>query len=127
MGTLVFGILAALEGNWDFGALWIIIGFAGFAVSFAVGVGYFEPEGKRLMAAVERHGIGHPEVRRRMTNLKTVGRIELAVLYIVVAAMVIKPTGEDGAVIFALVLILSAAAAGALAWRRRLSAREARA
>jgi LPXTG-motif cell wall-anchored protein len=54
-----------------------------------------------------------------------VGRIELAVLYVVVASMVIKPTGDDGAVLFALVLLVSAAAAGALAWRRRLAASEA--
>ena len=51
-----------------------------------------------------------------------VGRIELAVLYIVVASMVIKPTGDDGAVLFVLALILSAASAGAFAWRKRLSA-----
>ena len=113
VGTLIFGILAAMEGDWDFGALWIVIGLAGFGVSFVTGIGYFEPEAKKLKAAVELHGAGNPEVRRRVANLKMVGRIELAVLYVVVASMVIKPTGEDGAVIFVLVLILSAAAAGA--------------
>jgi uncharacterized membrane protein len=125
ISTLVFGILAAVEGDWDFGSLWIIIGLAGFGVSFVTGIGYFEPEGKRLMAAIEQRGADDPEVRRRAANLKMVGRIELAVLYIVVASMVIKPTGEDGAVLFALVLVLSAAAAGAFGWRKRLSAREA--
>ena len=84
------------------------------------GVGYFEPEAKKLKAAVELHGAVNPEVRRRVANLKMVGRIELGVLYVVVASMVIKPTGGDGAVLFVLVLVLSAAAAGALAWRRRL-------
>ena len=66
----------------------------------------------------------NPEVRRRVANLKMVGRIELAVLYVVVASMVIKPTGEDGAVLVVLVLLLSAVAAGALAWRRRLATSE---
>jgi hypothetical protein len=87
-----------------------------------IGIGYFEPEAKRLKAAVELHGGGDPDVRRRVANLKLVGRIELAVLYVVVASMVIKPTGDDGAVLFAFVLLLSAAAAGALVWRRRLTA-----
>ncbi len=125
LGTLIFGIAAAVTGGWDFGALWIIIGLVGFGISFATGIGYFEPEAKKLKAALEQHGATDPRVRRRIDNLKMVGRMELAVLYIVVASMVIKPTGEDGAVLFALVLILSAAIAGALLWRGRLSASRA--
>ncbi len=123
MATLIFGILAAIEGNWDFGALWIIIGLAGFGVSFAIGVGYFEPEIKKLASLIERDGAAHPEVRRRVDNLKMVGRIELAVLYTVVAAMVIKPTGDDGGTLFALALIVGAAMAGAFSWRGRMSKR----
>lgn len=121
LGTLIFGVLAAIEGDWDFGSLWIIIGLAGFAVSFATGIGYFEPEMKRLAVATERDGATHPEVRRRLANLKMVGRIELAVLYVVVVAMVAKPTGDDGGLLFVLALTLGAAAAGAFAWRRRSS------
>lgn len=121
MATLIFGVLAAIEGDWDFGSLWLIIGLAGFGVSFATGVGYFEPEIKKLAAAIERHGATHPEVRRSVANLKMVGRIELAVLYVVVASMVVKPTGDDGGVLFVLALLLAAAAAGAFAWRRRMS------
>lgn len=120
-GTLIFGILAAIEGNWNFGSLWIIIGLTGFGVSFATGIGYFEPETKKLAAAIERDGAAHPEVSRRMANLKMVGRIELAVLYVVVASMVVKPTGEDGGVLVVLALALAAAAAGAFAWRSRIS------
>jgi uncharacterized membrane protein len=123
IGTLVFGALAAIEGNWDFGSLWIVIGLAGFGISFVIGVGYFEPEAKKLAAATERHGAAHPDVRSRIASLKLVGRIELAILYVVVAAMVIKPTGEDSGTIFALALIVAAATAGALAWRKRLSTR----
>jgi len=121
MATLIFGVLAAIEGNWDFGSLWIIIGLAGFGVSFATGIGYFEPEMKRLAAAIERGGAADPEVRRRTASLKTVGRIELAVLYIVVASMVAKPTGDDGGLLVVLALTVAAAVAGAFTWRRRMS------
>ena len=121
LATLIFGVLAAIEGNWDFGSLWIVIGLTGFAVSFATGIGYFEPEIKRLVAAIERGGPSDPEVRRRMASLKMVSRIELAVLYVVVVAMVVKPTGDDGGLLFIVALALAAAVAGALMWRRRMS------
>jgi len=123
LGTLVFGAIAAIEGNWDFGSLWIIIGLTGFAVSFAIGIGYFEPEIKKLASAIERDGPDHPDVRRRVANLKMVGRIELAVLYVVVASMVIKPTGDDGGTLFVFALALGAVTAAAFAWRGRLTAR----
>lgn len=60
MATLIFGVLAAIEGNWDFGSLWIVIGLTGFAVSFATGIGYFEPEIKRLAAAIETRRYDRP-------------------------------------------------------------------
>lgn len=121
IGTLIFGILAAIEGDWDFGSLWIIIGLTGFGVSFATGIGYFEPEIKKLAAAIERGGAADPEVRRRTATIKMVGRIELAVLYVVVGSMVAKPTGDDGGLLVVLALTLAAAVAGALMWRRRMS------
>ena len=117
MATLIFGVLAAIEGNWDFGSLWIIIGLVGFGVSFATGIGYFEPEIKKLAAAIERGGAADPEVRRRTASLKMVGRIELAVLYVVVASMVAKPTGDDGSLLVVLALTLAAVVAAALTWR----------
>lgn len=120
LGTLVFGVMAAIEGDWDFGSLWIIIGLSGFGVSFATGIGYFEPETKKLAAAVERGGAADPEVRRRTAALKMVGRIELAVLYVVVASMVAKPTGDDAGLLVVLALTVAVAAAGAFIWRRRV-------
>jgi uncharacterized membrane protein len=121
IATLIFGVLAAIEGNWDFGSLWIIIGLTGFGISFATGIGYFDPEMKKLAAAIERDGAAEPEVRRRVANLKMVGRIEVAVLYVVVGSMVVKPTGDDGGLLFVLALTLAAAVAGAFTWRRRMS------
>ena len=121
MATLIFGVLAAIEGDWDFGSLWIIIGLTGFGVSFATGIGYFEPEMKRLAAAIDRGGAADPEVRRRTASLKMVGRIELTVLYVVVVSMVAKPTGDDGGLLVVLALSLAAALAGALMWRRRMA------
>ena len=60
-------------------------------------------------------------MRRRTAALKMVGRIELAVLYVVVGSMVAKPTGDDGGLLVVLALTLAAAVAGAFMWRRRMS------
>ncbi|UJA20728.1 DUF2269 family protein [Thermoleophilia bacterium SCSIO 60948] len=125
MGTLIFGALAAIEGSWDFGQAWIIIGLAGFATSFAIGMGYFMPEGKRLDAAIERHGLHDPEVRRRLSNMKLVGRVELAILYVVVVAMVTKPAAGDSVLFFAMAILVGGAALGSFAWRNRVEQRTA--
>ncbi|HYH61443.1 MAG TPA: DUF2269 family protein [Solirubrobacterales bacterium] len=121
MGTLIFGILAAIEGNWSFDSLWIIVGLTGFALSFLIGVGYFEPEIKKLADEIEEKGATGPDVRRRVANLKMVGRIELVILFIVVASMVIKPTGDDGGVLIILATVLAVVCVAALAWRARMS------
>ncbi len=52
-----------------------------------------------------------------------VGRIELVILFIVVASMVIKPTGDDGGVLIILATVPAVLAVAALAWRERMSTR----
>ena len=34
LATFVFGLLSAIEGDWDFGQAWIMIGLAGWLFSF---------------------------------------------------------------------------------------------
>lgn len=108
--TLVMGILLTIDGPWSFGDLWIVLGLVGYAVSFVVGIGFIEPEGKRIHAAMEAGQPARGEFHIRRINV--VSRMELAVLYVVVAAMALKPTADD-----VLTLVLMAVAVGAaLAW-----------
>lgn len=116
ISTLVFGVLAAVEGPWSLDELWILIGFAGWAASFLLGFFYFRTEGERIGALVAQHGPAHPEVERRIRRLNVVDRVQVLVLFLVVASMTIKPTGDDGGVlvvglaILALGVFLAAAA-----------------
>jgi uncharacterized membrane protein len=116
LSTLVFGVLAALEGPWSFDELWIIIGLAGWAASFLLGFFYFRTEGERIGALVEQQGPAHPEVQRRIRRLNIVDRVQVLVLFLVVASMTIKPTDDDGGVlvvglaILGLTVFLAAAA-----------------
>jgi uncharacterized membrane protein len=107
LATLVFGVLAAVEGPWGLDELWIVIGFAGWAASFLLGFFYFRTEGERIGALVQQHGPAHPEVERRIHRLNVVDRVQVLVLFLVVASMTIKPTDDDGGVLVAGLAILA--------------------
>lgn len=109
LAVLVFGILLTIEGPWSFGDLWIVLGLAGYAFSFLVGIGFIEPEGKRIAAAMQAGDEGRAAFHVRRIN--TVSRIELVVLYLVVAAMALKPEGDDGLTLALFAAVLLAALA----------------
>ncbi len=119
--VLVFGIVLVADSPWSFSQLWIVFGLIGYLVSFGMGIGYFKPEGERIGAIVEAKGPDAPELNARIRRMNAFGRFELLVLFLVVGAMVAKPTGSDGwtlaigaAVLIAgLVLTLRTAARGA--------------
>jgi uncharacterized membrane protein len=89
--VLLFGILAALEGNWGFGEPWITIGFVAFAFSFVVGVAFLGPQAGRIGRMVATEGPGAPGVEPLMNRVLLVSRVELVVLIVAVWAMVGKP------------------------------------
>src|SRR5688572_28494646 len=61
MATFIFGLATAIEGNWDFGQAWIIIGIAGWLLSFLIGILYFKPESERIAALGEQGEAGMAE------------------------------------------------------------------
>jgi len=122
MATLIFGLLLVAEGPWSFEQLWVALGLAGFLVSFGIGILYFKPEGERIDALVEEHGPDYGEVRSRIRRLNAVDRIEVTVLFLVVADMVLKPTGDDVGLLIAGAAIIVGVAALALGSASRRSA-----
>jgi uncharacterized membrane protein len=122
LATLLLGIAVTAEGSWDFDQLWIVLALAGWAVSFGLGFFYFRPEGERIGELVERHGPDYPEVDRRIRRLNVVDRVQVAILFLVVLDMVLKPTGDDpGLLIAGAVLLAIAVLAGVSAVGRRAS------
>ena len=122
--TLVFGILLVLDGPASFGDVWIVIALTGWAASFLLGFFYFKPEGERIGALVEQHGPALPEIERRLHRLNVVDRVQLVILFLVVANMVVKPTGDDAGVLAAgAATLVMAAVLGAVSVRRRAPAR----
>jgi hypothetical protein len=82
LGSLAFGLALVFEGNWTFGPLWIQLALGAFALSTLLNVGVRFPIFRR----------NAPDRDRKLAAL---ARVELAVLYLAVADMVAKPTGDD--------------------------------
>ncbi|MBW3593193.1 MAG: DUF2269 domain-containing protein [Actinobacteria bacterium] len=121
LATLVLGVLLVIDGPWSFGDLWIVIGLAGFAVSFLVGLLYLKPTSERISEGIAEHGPLSPDVVRRTRHILLVSRVELVVLFLVVADMAIKPTADDVGILIAGALILVVAAAAAVLAGRRVA------
>jgi hypothetical protein len=118
LSVLVLGILLTIEGPWSFDTLWVDLGLAGFAVSFLVGILFLKPEGERIGEAIGAHGPGSAQARFHIRRINVVQRVELVILFLVVASMTIKPTGDDGGTL-ALFAVVALAAAGFGAWLLR--------
>lgn len=106
LATFIFGLLTAIEGNWDFGQAWILIGLGGWLASFCIGFFYFRTESEKIESLAEQGPDGQAEAMQRSKRMSAVDNFELTTLYVVVAAMVLKPTGDDPGVLLALAGVL---------------------
>lgn len=121
MVVLVAGILMVADGPWEFDQLWIVLGLAGFATTLGMGVIVFKPTTERLKAVMERDGGMTPAVAAETRRLLVVSDADDVILFLIVVNMVIKPTGDDVAVLAVMAAVLIAALAS-VAVRMRLLA-----
>jgi hypothetical protein len=99
LAVLVLGILLAIEGPWGFDYLWVVLGLVGWATTFVVGVGGIEPQAKRIRAAIERGGLDDPEAAWRGRRITALNYFDNMLLFLIVADMAIKPSGDDVALL----------------------------
>jgi uncharacterized membrane protein len=118
--VLLAGIVLVIDGPWAFGDLWIILGLAGYAATFLTGVLVFEPAGKRIGAAIERDGEMTAASLNEARRVLVLSRIDYSVLFMVVATMVIKPTGSDVLVLAGMAAVIAATVALSLNKARAL-------
>lgn len=116
LATLVFGLIMCTF--WvGFGDLWIIIGLAGYATTFLVGTLIFQPTGDRMAAMIARDGVTPAALEQGRRILK-VARFDYAVMLIIVADMVLKPTISDVSILLAMAVVLVAGAWAAFGSQR---------
>jgi uncharacterized membrane protein len=109
MATLLLGIAAVADGPWTFGALWVDLGLAGFAMTFVTGIGVLKPTAEKLKASIQRDGPGNPEAARLGHRLALTGRLDTVVLLAVVAVMASKPAFGDAGTLAGLGIGIAAA------------------
>lgn len=109
--VIVAGILMMIDGDWDWGQLWVIFALATFAASFVTGLFVLGPMAKRIPEV----GPTTVEGQALIGRLFSILRVDLAFMYAIVFAMAVKPTADDGWVIAAAVVVLLALTAVFLA------------
>jgi uncharacterized membrane protein len=108
--VVAFGILMVVDGPWSFDMLWIVLALAGYAATFVTGAFFLGPRAERAAARVDAEGMS-PGIASEMRSVLVFGRIDLVVLFLVVAVMVTKPTGDDTGLLLAMAAILVAGVA----------------
>jgi uncharacterized membrane protein len=98
---LVLGFLMIHDGAWSYSSLWIVIGLAGFAVTFLTGLLFLGPQGGKIGKLIEAEGVESPAVKAQIRRVLFVSRLDLITLYAIAGNMLVKPTGDDVAVLVA--------------------------
>jgi hypothetical protein len=110
--VVIMGIALVIESDaWSFDQLWIVIGLVGFAVTFVTGLFVIKPVSDKIAAQAERDRGLTPGTLVEVERLLTKARSDYVVLFLVIADMVIKPTGDDVAVLIVMGLIAIAGVA----------------
>lgn len=100
--VILAGVGMMIDGNWDWGQLWVIFALVTFAASFVTGLFVISPMAKRIPVVGPTTPAGQALIQRLFTVL----RIDLAFMYTIVFAMVVKPTSDDGWMIAIVALVL---------------------
>jgi uncharacterized membrane protein len=88
---IVAGVLLVEEVGYEYGSLWIVLGFLGWILSFVVGIGFYAREGKKIDAAVAAEGASSETAVARIRRVLLVNSVEVLILVLVVVDMAVKP------------------------------------
>lgn len=89
--ALLAGIWLVLEGDWGFGQPFVLVGLGGFALSTVLGFGVLEPAATKLKAAFAATDTLTDEIRTGLDRIRSVSRIDILLLVIIIFFMVVKP------------------------------------
>ena len=118
--VVAMGLLMVLDGPWDFD-LWIVLGLLGFVATMGTGALVLGPRAEKIAHATEAAGGAFTaEAELESRKLLTLARTDVVVLFLVIADMVLKPTGDDVGLLVAMAVILVGGVAFTIAKYREL-------
>jgi uncharacterized membrane protein len=113
--VVVFGVLMVVDGPWSFDMLWIVLGLVGYAATFVTGAFILGPRAEKAAERIKQEGGVTPPMALEMRRVLLLARIDTVVLFLVVAVMVTKPTGDDTGLLVGMAAIFLAGIAVTLA------------
>jgi uncharacterized membrane protein len=92
-GLVVFlmGVAMMLNTNWGWGKFWIDAGLVGYALTFVTGTAVLAPLAKRIKVSAEENGPTDPLTLALISRILLIARVDVALLFLVIADMVTKP------------------------------------
>ena len=104
--VLIMGILLVADGPWTFD-LWVVLGLIGFLATAVTGAAVLGPRAERISRMIDEAGGTYTDAADvAARKLLTLARIDIVVLFLVIADMVLKPTGDDVGLLAVMALIL---------------------
>ncbi len=107
LGALITGAIAAsILGLW--GQAWVIIGLMGFAATFGLGFFIIKPRAERIAALSQAEGPS-AAVTALGRELIEISKFDYVLLFVIVAAMVLKPQWREFVTILLMLAVIAAA------------------
>lgn len=89
--TLVFGIWLVIDTSYEFGDIFVSIGFAIIIAAFAVSMFLMRPRFNEVQEAVEENGPTDPGAMASMKSLGNLAHVQTLLVAIAFVVMILKP------------------------------------
>jgi uncharacterized membrane protein len=120
--VLAMGILLVADGPWEFD-LWVALGLAGYVATAVTGAAVLGPRSERIAHMIEEAGGTYTDAADvESRKLLTLARIDSVVLFLVIADMALKPSGDDVGLLAVMALILVGGVAYSISRYRAIGA-----
>ena len=104
--VLAMGILLVADGPWELD-LWVILGILGFLATAVTGAAVLGPRAERISEMIDHAGGTYTDAADvEARKLLTLARIDSVVLFLVIADMALKPSGDDVGLLAVMAVIL---------------------
>ena len=89
--TLVAGLLLVWRGDWGWDQPFVMVGMVGIVITIVLGAAVMPPKDRALVEALDSPDSTDGAVRAAFAQVRTLARIDLALLVVIIFFMTVKP------------------------------------